>query len=452
MLNAQADTICAVATPTGEGAISVIRVSGTGALACVKKIAKFLPRNPETHRVYYGHLQPVAVTDGSADVLDEVLVTYFAQGKSFTAEEALEISCHGSPAIVSSILQQLIIAGARLAQKGEFTLRAFLNGRIDLVQAEGVLALIQSQSAISARLALRQLKGGLSREIGQIEEKLSWILSRLEANIDFSAEDIEFAPQSQITDQMTEVLASVQQLISTYQAGRILRSELRVALIGAPNVGKSSLLNVLAQQDRAIVSPIAGTTRDAIEVCVELSGQKVILVDTAGIRVSTDEVESLGIQRTFAEVEEADVILFLYDVSSPDSRKELSKLKPTTKPLLIVGNKVDIVSDASADNQDIYVSATKNFGIENLKDKISSHMQQNLFDSATVLLSTRHYELLKKMENSISAGLDLQKKSLSPEFIIAELQEALTLCFELLGRRFDDEILDRVFSDFCLGK
>ncbi len=294
------DTICAVSTPHGVGGISVIRVSGLDTLSIVAKICPFLPEHPESHRVYFGVLRNSqnAAGSASADEIDEVLVTYFKKGKSFTGEEVIEISCHGSPVICQSILHELVLLGARPADRGEFTFRAFMNGKLDLVQAESVLSLIESQSQQAARLALRQLKGSVSKKLEDIENDMTWVLALAEAGIDFSTEGIQLVENSVVLERLDKIEKSLEELVGTFKVGRVLKDGFRIVLTGLPNVGKSSLLNLFLEDERAIVTDIPGTTRDVIHGDTSFKGVKFTFLDTAGLRESvSDLVEKIGIQK-----------------------------------------------------------------------------------------------------------------------------------------------------------
>lgn len=454
------DTICATATPIGTGALAIVRLSGPHAIEIARKVAGFLPVDIESHRIYYGYVKSAA----SGEIIDEVLASYFAHGRSFTGETSFEFSCHGNPVITHRLIQALIEAGARLAQKGEFTYRAFANGRIDLVQAEGVLSVIESQSVAGSRLALRQLKGELSSELALIEENLTWCLSRLEANLDFSTEFIEFASNDEILRQAQEAFDKVQNLLKSYSNGRVLQSGLRVALVGAPNVGKSSLLNCLVRQERAIVSPVAGTTRDVIEVELNLDGQKVVLVDTAGLRVTEDEIERLGVEKTYKEIQEADIVCLIRDITDKGPQFNLDMNLLEDKRVIRIENKADMIANINAekltadishqfsDSDRILLSAVTGQGVSDLLDQFRETLFSRHEENSVVLLSARHFELLTKAHEHLKCGLNLLVEQASSEFVISEIQEALSACFEILGRRFNDEILDRVFRDFCLGK
>lgn len=441
------DSICAISTPVGTGAIAVVRLSGNDAVQIVQKLASFLPQELESHRVYYG----VLVDPENQERIDEVLLTYFASGRSFTGEYTIEISCHGSPVMTQKILTLLMASGARLAQKGEFTYRAFMNGRIDLVQAESILALIESQTPLQSRMALRQLEGDFSKRVHVIEEDLTWCLSRLEANIDFASEDIEIASTVEIKERAQKAQFEITSLLTTYQAGKTIREGLRIVLVGAPNVGKSSLLNALSSQNRAIVSQYAGTTRDTLETEIYLKGQKLTVVDTAGLRQTQDELENLGIERTREACRNADVICYVYDALENNSALP-SELTSLSVPIVVLVNKCDLLPEQDLNPDVIFVSAKTGAGLERLKDKLSTFLTDIHEENSPVILQARHYELLAAMNVSLCQAIELLSQQASPEFIISDMKVVLNKCFEILGKTFDDEVLDRVFQDFCLGK
>lgn len=476
-----ADTICAVSTPPGVGGISVLRISGSKALAIVQLIAGFLPKAPESHKVYFGTLE--AKTNGQA--LDEVLVTYFAKGKSFTGEETLEISCHGNPQICRAIMNELISMGARAADRGEFTYRAFMNNKIDLVQAESVLALIESQSDLSSRQALRQLKGDLSKELEKLETDLIWMLANIEANIDFGTEGLEVVSQNDLLKNADEVLLRLKKLLSTFQTGKLIRDGFQLVLTGVPNVGKSSLLNLLAEEDRAIVTEVPGTTRDLVEAPFYVSGIKVHAVDTAGLRESTDVVEKIGIERSYQALKDADAVFFVFDVTQPLSEaelKELNRLDPNKTYL--IGNKADqrksldsreqnlrVLPDTTLQqlatteffskiaNPVIYlasravsVSAHSQADRDLIKELLAAQLELGQYENQAVLSQARHFENLSKAFEAVARARMLISKEASTEFSALELKEALVAVQETLGKRYDDQIMDRVFKEFCIGK
>lgn len=450
------DTICALSTPPGSGGIAVIRVSGPHALSYSRKIAPFLPQHAESHRVYYGVLR-------TSEPIDEVLISYFSKGRSFTGEETVEISCHGSSVISSTILKELVFSGCRLARRGEFTYRAFMSGRLDLVQAESVLGLIESKSKQSARISLRQLQGHLSQDFAKLEDDLVWILAHLEASIDFSTEDIEVVDQSVLLNRIGAVENKTRQLLESYRKGRILREGLEVALVGKPNAGKSSLLNALVGEERAIVTPHAGTTRDTIEGQVSYGGVPVTFVDTAGLRETDNEIEKLGIQRSKAAIEKADFVFHVLDLFESDiSTSWISDVRERDSYVLV--NKVDLDGDGTqrkrlephlsgvrADHI-FWVSAKSRAGLDQVEKLIASVGLELDSESSNVVTQARHSELLQKIHSCAESALSLINEASSPEFIAFELQDAVRAIHELLGKEFDEQVIDRIFKEFCLGK
>lgn len=457
-------TICAVSTPHGVGGISVIRVSGPQALEVTRKIAGFLPSKVESHKVYFGTLHDPQTHED----IDEVLVTYFQKGRSFTGEEVLEISCHGSPQICQAILNRLIAGGARGADKGEFTYRAFMNGNVDLVQAESVLALIESQSDKAQKLALRQLKGQLSQKLEGIENDVTWLMAHMEAGIDFSTEGLELISNDVVSGRLEQVAEGVKALVQSYKAGRILKDGVRIALAGRPNVGKSSLLNLFLEEDRAIVTDVAGTTRDVISGDTQFNGLKLTFLDTAGIRNHTsDIVEQIGIKKSREAHTEADVVLFIFDLTTgiqPEDEELLKQLSSTN--LFVVGNKLDMVKEPTqtpgfekltkyadfAKRNLFFVSALDQNARALVLKEISGRFSQTDLQDYVLLSNARHYENLSKALSNIIRCQQLLKEGLGSEFLAIELKEALIAVQETLGKRFDDQVMDRVFKEFCLGK
>lgn len=467
LLGRDEDTICAVATPPGKGGISVIRVSGKAAYPCVRKLCAFLPESPESHKVHYGLLK-----NQESDI-DEVLVTYFEKGRSFTGEETVEISTHGSPTITSMVLSELNQLGARMAEPGEFTYRAFMSGRIDLVQAEGVLSVIESQSPRANRLALKQLQGHNSSELKEIEDELTWVLAHCEANIDFAAEDIETASSDQLTNRLLNSQKGIQKLISGYKIGKGIQEGLFISLLGYPNVGKSSLLNRFVGFDRAIVTEVPGTTRDVVEESVWYQGFKLVFSDTAGVREATDQVERLGIQRSLDMVDQADKVLLVLDSSEPFRVDPSLKGVPALKnKLVVLFNKSDqsVHNDSSrsqvireletlfdfpADKEIPFfeVSAKDETGLEEVLGYLVKEYQEfSESQESAIISNARHRELLDKSAASVAKALSLIGENQSPEFVAFELQTGLMAIQEILGKKFDDEVMDRVFKEFCLGK
>ena len=454
-LNRDKDTICALATAHGIGAISVLRISGSRAAEITRKIAAFLPENLESHKIYFGTVKSV---EGGTPI-DEVLISFFAEGRSFTGEETMEISCHGSETIVAEILANLVKAGARPAERGEFTYRAFMNGRMDLVQAESVLAMIESRSQRSSQLALRQLKGDLSKRLNRLVEDITWVLANLEANIDFSSEDIEIASSDRLAVRIDQAAMETEKLLASYRSGRILRSGFQVVLVGEPNVGKSSLLNALAGDDRAIVTPIAGTTRDFVEADVQLEGVRVTFIDSAGLRVTDDPVEKIGVTRTLERLKAADLVALVIDHQNglSDTAEQFIDAIPWEKCVVLV-NKSDLPGKEwmptafGRDVKALYVSATTGSGLSQFREHLGELFKGFLSEDSTLISNARHHEGLLSLRATLRVVADQLRSGESPDLIALELQSGLKTVYEILGVVYDDQVMDRVFSEFCLGK
>jgi len=440
------DTICALSSGAGRAGISVIRVSGKNALEYVRKNCSFLAPQPESHRAYLGEFK-----SSGDDSIDQVLVTYFSFGHSYTGEETIEISCHGSPSIVSETLEQLIQSGCRAADPGEFTFRAFMNDRIDLVQAEGVLSLIESQSRSSRRHALRQLRGEASKQFQKIEEDLLWLLSRLEINIDFSLEGLQSEVPETISAKLEGVIDTTKHLLSSYESGRLLREGARVVICGRPNSGKSSLLNAILQEERAIVDATPGTTRDTVEGRKSFGFASTVLVDTAGIRETEDPVEKTGVKKTFDSLAGADLILLAIDLSQGMTvEDEDLKMKLDPKKTLIVGTKKDKATLFS--DVDIATSSKTGEGISELEKKILNFLKAHEPIDTAEVIQARHYGLLKKVSPMLARTRALFETKSGEEFMAFELRESLNLIYEILGKNFNEQVIHQVFKDFCIGK
>jgi tRNA modification GTPase len=466
ILERDRDTIVAIATAPGAGGISVVRISGSRALACVKNIASFLPTEPESHRLFFGSL----VDPLNGDVIDEVLVSYFADGRSFTGEEVVEVSCHGGDWAAQEIVMVLCRSGARMAERGEFSYRAFMNGKMDLVQAEGILALTQSRSRPAARAAIRQLKGRLSEELLSIRDGLLWVAANLEANLDFAHEDIEIASAAELNLRLKETQLTIERLLTLEPQSRYFEDGFVVAIVGRPNVGKSSLLNRLIREDRAIVSESPGTTRDAVRAQLVIEGVRVDLIDTAGLRKTADQVETLGIAKTMEISSQADLIVFLTDGThlGEDYTSLMEIDRSSEREILVVRSKVDLLPGFSRDNfrsvmlselsgiaepdDFLGVSAKSGFGLEELEGRIGARIRQGLVEDAPGVLRARHAEQLRACRKAIQAAEGLLAKGESPEFVALELKFAIDAILQLLGQSQDDQVMDRVFNEFCLGK
>jgi tRNA modification GTPase len=453
-------TICAISTPHGTGGISVIRVSGPNALKICRKLSKKLSNTSvESHRVYFCSLK-----DFEGNKVDEVLFTYFENGKSFTGEETVEISCHGSPYITQQILELLCNAGAVLAERGEFTFRAFMNNKLDLVQAESVLSLIESQSKAASKVALRQLEGHISNEFEIIISELTWCLAHIEASIDFIEQGIEVVNNQELIEKLIKISNTLIKIINSYKSGRMLRDGIRVVLVGEPNVGKSSLLNLLLQSDKAIVTPIAGTTRDVIDAEVIFEGVKYNLVDTAGLRETKDQVEIIGISRSRTEAARADLTCFVLDGSSAKSIKQAIEQANnlTAEKKVFLANKADLaepntknqITDTiqAAGHKVIWTSALSLDSRNQLFSAIREEIGALDFLNDLTISSARQFEQAQYSFEMISKSLAELENKMGAEFVAMYLKESLISLQKILGQVYDDQIMDRVFKEFCLGK
>jgi tRNA modification GTPase len=478
------DTIAAISTPLGEGGIGIVRISGKDSIKIAEKIFKSagsirgekpLSQLP-SHRVNYGEI----VDSETGEVIDEVLLTLFIAPKSYTAEDLVEISCHGGQLVLTRVLQQALKCGARLAEPGEFTLRAFINGRIDLSQAEAVAEMIRAKTDMGLKMALRHLKGGLSEKINTYRDWLIDILARLEVEIDFSEEDIEPLDRNKVKKEIESIEKDLENLLTTYDEGKILREGLNVVIVGKTNVGKSSLLNALLKEDRAIVTPIPGTTRDVISEFANFKGVPVRLVDTAGYRISEDTIELEGIKRTKIEMSEADLLLLVIDTSAEIDKEDLNlKRQVPERKCLTVFNKIDIASadlirkneerlkDRSSEEREpfnfvqdkrsrtvVKVSALKGDGLERLKEMIvsSSLVSQKDQTQGVLLSSLRHKDALTRAKKNLSLAKNSLKKEMSPEFVALDVKASLDAIGEVIGKTVTDDILNKIFSEFCIGK
>lgn len=458
--------ICAISTAPGAGAIAVLRLSGAEGIALTDRIfkspsgIKLVERQPNT--VHFGQI----VEDGQ--LVDEVLVTVFRAPHSFTGEESVEIACHGSVYIQQQILQLLIRLGARLATPGEFTQRAFLNGKMDLSQAEAVADLISSSSAASHRMAMSQMKGGFSTELMRLRNELLHITSLLELELDFSEEDVEFADRATLRQIAGNIDELLERLCGSFSLGNVIKNGVPVAIVGNTNVGKSTLLNVLLNEERAIVSDIAGTTRDVIEDTINLNGITFRFIDTAGIRVTEDEVENIGIERTFAKIGQARVVLLLTDLVRGVEKFEeyyqqvKSRLASDAK-LLIVLNKTDQVDDLltpqetirlfTAGEEIIPISARTGTNLDLLIRELTDTVNLGAFNSSDVVVSNvRHYEALTHAREAVSRVVTGLESGLSGEFISQDIRECLHYLGEITGEITTDEVLGNIFKKFCIGK
>lgn len=451
------DTICAVSTPVGEGGIGIIRVSGKDAIDIATRL--FRPkkgvdiRAAKSHRIHYGHV--IDPQDGRT--IDEVLLSIMRAPATYTREDVVEINCHGGLAPLWRTVRLLNAAGARQAEPGEFTKRAFLNGRIDLVQAEAVMDLIRSRTELSLRAANEQLKGGLSQRIDEVREQLVDMLAGVEAGIDFPEEDIETPSGGPLLDALQGTRDDVDRLLRSHMFGRILREGAAATIVGRPNVGKSSLMNALLRQDRAIVTDIPGTTRDVIEESLNIAGMMVRIIDTAGIRDTHDMVETEGVKRSLAAIEDADIAIIVLDGSMPLHDGDRRVLREVgSKNRIIVVNKADLPSRIGPIDdtvQKVDVSCKSGEGLDTLRDMISSMITKDGTSAEHGwAVNERHRRELGSARASVDRALETARGGLSPELIALDLRDALDHLGMIIGVTYTDDILERIFSDFCIGK
>ncbi|QYS89131.1 MULTISPECIES: tRNA uridine-5-carboxymethylaminomethyl(34) synthesis GTPase MnmE [Flavobacterium] len=462
------ETIVALATPSGAGAIAIIRISGKDAIVSAQSVFKSI-KNKEltkqkTHTLHLGH-----IIDGDK-IIDQVLLSLFKGPNSYTGEDTVEISCHGSTFIQQQIIQLLLRKGCRMAQAGEFTLRSFLNGKMDLSQAEAVADLIASDNEASHQIAMQQMRGGFSNELAKLREELLNFASLIELELDFAEEDVEFADRSQFVDLLNRIEFVLKRLIDSFAVGNVIKNGIPVAIVGEPNVGKSTLLNALLNEERAIVSDIAGTTRDTIEDELVINGIGFRFIDTAGIRETKDVVESIGIQKTFEKIEQAQVVIYLFDgskfkVSSSQLILEIEQIKNKypQKPLIVLINKKDVLTleEISTLNlkletlnlKQILISAKQNIGIEELKNTLLSFVNTGaLRNNETIITNTRHYDsLLKALEEIQKVQWGMQQ-GLSSDLMAIDIRQALYYFGEITGEVTNDELLGNIFANFCIGK
>lgn len=461
------DTIVALATPSGAGAIAIIRLSGPDAITIAASVFTSVKgkniTHQKTHTIHLGHITE------DHKVFDQVLLSIFKGPNSYTGENTVEISCHGSTYIQQQIIQLLLRKGCRMANAGEFTLRAFLNGKLDLSQAEAVADLIASDNEASHQIAMQQMRGGFSNEIAKLREELLNFASLIELELDFAEEDVEFADRSQFTDLIERISFVLKRLIDSFAVGNVIKNGIPVAIVGEPNVGKSTLLNSLLNEERAIVSDIAGTTRDTIEDELVINGIGFRFIDTAGIRETEDVVESIGIKKTFEKIEQAQVVIYLVDSfqltvdgSQLNNLKiEVEKVKNQfpLKPLIIIGNKADKLTDEQISQilnvipELMLVSAKENKGVEDLKEKLLSFVNTGaLKNNETIVTNTRHYDsLIKALEEIHKVQFGLQS-GLPADLMAIDIRQALYYFGEITGQVTNDELLGNIFANFCIGK
>ena len=445
------DTICALATGGGMSAIALIRLSGIDSIKIANKIFSKELQNKKSHTVHFG-----TILEGTK-IIDEVVLTIFYKDHSFTGEETVEISCHGSTYIQNKILELLIIKGVRVAIPGEFTMRAFKNGKLDLSQAESVADLIESESAAAHETAIKHLRGGFSKKLKILRTKLIDFASLIELELDFSEEDVEFANRNQLKNLVSEMHKEVSSLIESFKLGNVIKNGIPVAILGAPNVGKSTLLNSLLNEDKAIVSNIAGTTRDSIEDELIIKGYNFRFIDTAGIRKTEDVIETLGIEKTLLQANKSTIIIYLIDATLDINQQliDIKKLeKEDQRKVIKVINKIDLNKNIKNQLDDIvYISAKEKKGLEKLKDEILDFTNLNsLSNNNTIITNQRHFDQLNKTINELNMIIDGLSNGLSSELLSINIKQSLFHLGLITGEVSTDDLLANIFGKFCIGK
>jgi tRNA modification GTPase len=451
----QSEPIAAIATPVGEGGIAVIRVSGKGAIEKVSTI--FRGKNlssVDTHTVHFGHIF------SNEKTIDEVLATVFRSPKSYTGEDTVEISCHGGVLVTQIVLEAILQTGVRGATPGEFTQRAFLNGKLELSQAEAVADLIHAKSKKAVEAAQQQLTGALGNHVRQFRQQIIDATAMVELELDFIEEDVEFASKEQLKKLIIELNWEIDKLLATYETGRLIKHGIRTVFVGKPNAGKSTLLNALMGKDRAIVSEIAGTTRDVIDADWNLDGLLFTLTDTAGLRDTIDEIEAEGVRRSHLAMSDADLIVYLKDLSEPVSTEDVNRIKDLkasypNKSILSVGNKIDLNINTKAEYIfDLVISAKDGRGIDLLKVRMKQAVLQNkdIDTSGLLVTSSRHRDALQKTHLHLSDALFALENGRSGDFISIDLRSALHELGTITGQITTEDLLDSIFSRFCIGK
>ena len=444
------DTICAITTGGGMSAIAVIRISGDKAIEIVNSVFSKNITSAITHSIHFGTINKYN------DIIDEVLVSIFKDTKSFTGEESVEISCHGSVYIQNKIVQLLIEKGCRTATAGEFTMRAFKNGKLDLSQAESVADLIESESAAAHKTAMHQLRGGFSNQLQGLRTQLIDFASLIELELDFAEEDVEFADRTKFLELLSEIQKTLSKLIESFSLGNVIKNGIPVAILGSPNVGKSTLLNCLLNEDKAIVSDIAGTTRDAIEDTLIIGGFNFRFIDTAGIRNTKDTIENLGIKKSLDKANQSKIILFLLDTTQniSDQITELEKVKKQhSEKILIVQNKTDVSETSLEMKNVISISAKSGRGIDHLKKELLSFVNTySISDNESIVTNLRHFEELQHTLMEIEEVIKGMESGISGDFLSVNIRQALFHLGSITGEVTTDTLLGNIFGKFCIGK
>ncbi len=471
-----ADTIVALSTPQGEGAIGVVRLSGPEAIAICDDVffGKKLVNQP-THTAHFG-----TIKNEQGHIIDEVLVTLFKNPKSYTGEDVCEISCHGSSYIIQQVLQLLVRKGARTAQPGEFTLRAFLNGKMDLSQAEAVADLIASESASSHAIAMKQMRGGITNEISKLRQELIDFAALIELELDFGEEDVEFADRDKLKQLILKIHSYIKNLMSSFDLGNAIKEGINTVIAGRPNAGKSTLLNAMLNEERAIVSEIAGTTRDTIEETLNINGVTFRLIDTAGIRDASDKIEAIGVEKALEKIKQSTLLVYVFDRTDMNSDhvwNDIKKLVHDGLNIILVGNKTDAYFELSdyertelsqgQRGQDrnvdweyietkypiIHIAAKNHDNVKALKDALyHAVLDGKLNLDSTIVSNVRHYDALQGAYASLQQALDNLSMGISGDFVAMDIRHALQYLGEITGEISTDDLLDSIFSRFCIGK
>jgi len=443
------DTIVAIATPAGRGGIGIVRLSGPDARTITLPLLR-LKHPMEPGRAWFGDL----IDPATSIKLDEVVVTFFAAPHSYTTDDVVEISAHGSPVLLRWLVEQCMSAGARLAEPGEFTLRAFLNGRLDLAQAEAVRDLIGSQTLMQAKSAAQQLDGALSRRLFPVKQKLLELIARLEAGVDFADDDVPVAPDQEVLNAITAIRAPLEALVESFAFGKIVHEGFTLAIVGRPNVGKSSLFNQLVERDRAIVTATPGTTRDQLTEVVAIKGIPVTLMDTAGIRTTEDEAESIGVRKSYEAMADADLVILVMDACVPEQLEDGQMLSSTAgRHILRVANKCDLPGAGHHAHADVKTSALTGAGIPELREKILATLTAGVFTpEAGYLTNARHHGLVRDSLQGLEAADQAVKDHIPHEMLLLDLYAAMRALDGITGATTADDILNMIFGKFCIGK
>ncbi|MDC0338406.1 tRNA uridine-5-carboxymethylaminomethyl(34) synthesis GTPase MnmE [Flavobacteriales bacterium] len=441
-------TIVALSTPPGMSAIALIRLSGDDAITITNKVFDKDILNAKGYSVHYGSIK------NGENAIDDVIATIFRGPKSFTGEDIVEIACHGSTFIQQSIIELLLQNGATMAQAGEFSKRAFFNGKMDLSQTEAIADLIHSTSSAAHQVAMNQMRGGFSNDLKVLREKLIHFASMIELELDFSEEDVEFADRTELHKLVSEVIEHVNKLAQSFKLGNAIKNGVQTVIVGRPNAGKSTLLNGLLNEERAIVSDIPGTTRDTLEESLTINGLEFKLIDTAGIREAKDTIEKLGIERTFEKINQSAIVVYLYDINSATAEeveKDLSTLNQNAS-IVVIANKADLSQTHVIENA-ILVSALKKEGVEEVKTALYNTVVEEGFNlESTIVTNARHYESLIKTKEDLEKVINGINSGLSGDFVAMDIRQALHHLGTITGEISTDELLGNIFANFCIGK